>query len=70
MIAVFLEKGHLSFFYRPKVQFEKAQSPDDVQRFFLLLKPNSSNDSKIENSRLIVIGKKHLPDITRHEKVF
>ena len=67
MIAAFLEKGHLSFFYRPKVQFEKAQSPDDVQRFFLLLKPNRRNDSK---SRLIVIGKKHLPDITRHEKVF
>lgn len=67
MQATFLEKGHISFFYRPKVELENASSVQDVQRFYILLEPLTSADA--ESSRLIVIAKKHMPDLERHEKV-
>lgn len=69
MQATFLEKGHISFFYRPKVELENASSIQDVQRFYVLLEPLTSADAEIPPSRLIVIGKKHMPDLERHEKV-
>ena len=34
-----IERGHIYFFYRPKVQLEEARSFDDVQRFYILLVP-------------------------------
>ncbi|KAH9913334.1 uncharacterized protein BXZ73DRAFT_92980 [Epithele typhae] len=32
-----IERGHIYFFYRPKVEREEAHSLDDVQRFYILL---------------------------------
>ncbi|KAI7990600.1 hypothetical protein LOK49_LG12G01299 [Camellia lanceoleosa] len=34
-----LERGEIYFFYRPKVDKE-ARSPDDVQRFYIVLRPD------------------------------
>ncbi|OSD06253.1 hypothetical protein PYCCODRAFT_1450228 [Trametes coccinea BRFM310] len=34
-----IERGHIYFFYRPKVELEEAHSLDDVQRFYMLLVP-------------------------------
>lgn len=34
-----IERGHIYFFYRPKVEHEEAHSIDDVQRFHMLLLP-------------------------------
>ncbi|KAI0073938.1 hypothetical protein K474DRAFT_1602416 [Panus rudis PR-1116 ss-1] len=47
MISVFLisvsgstiERGHIYFFYRPKVELDEASSIDNVQRFYMLLVP-------------------------------
>ncbi|BGP25408.1 hypothetical protein JCM10295v2_004332 [Rhodotorula toruloides] len=52
-----IEKGHVYFIYRPKVEIEHPESLDDVQRFHLLLVPHGS-----KLHRLIAIGKKALPD--------
>ena len=37
-----LEKGHLYFFYRPKVDAHEVKSPDDVQKFYLLMSPDGA----------------------------
>ncbi|OBZ79845.1 hypothetical protein A0H81_01472, partial [Grifola frondosa] len=34
-----IERGHIYFFYRPRVELEEAHSIDDVQRFHILLIP-------------------------------
>ncbi|KAI0639985.1 hypothetical protein C8Q77DRAFT_1152905 [Trametes polyzona] len=34
-----IERGHIYFFYRPKVELEEAHSLDEVQRFYMLLVP-------------------------------
>ncbi|CAA7265481.1 unnamed protein product [Cyclocybe aegerita] len=34
-----IERGHIYFFYRPKVQLEEAHSIDDVRNFHILLVP-------------------------------
>lgn len=52
-----IEKGHVYFIYRPKVEIEHPESLDDVQRFHLLVVPHGS-----KLHRLIAIGKKALPD--------
>ncbi|KAJ1698210.1 hypothetical protein LUZ63_006722 [Rhynchospora breviuscula] len=35
------EKGEIFFFYRPKVNKEEAHSPDDVQRMYIVMRPES-----------------------------
>ncbi|KAJ3696279.1 hypothetical protein LUZ60_001656 [Juncus effusus] len=35
------EKGEIFFFYRPKVDKEEAHSPDDVQRMYIVMRPES-----------------------------
>ncbi|CCM03632.1 uncharacterized protein FIBRA_05776 [Fibroporia radiculosa] len=94
-----IDRGHVYFFYRPKVELEAAHSRDDVQRFYMLLVPRppefstaagqhaagdstdgdggemalvsegadavpaaEPTDQKHKNFRLIVLGKKGLPD--------
>lgn len=52
-----LEKGDIFFLYRPAVEEEEVKGLEDVQRFFLLLHPEGTR-----NYRLIIIGKKKLPD--------
>lgn len=51
-----LLKGNIYFFYRPKIEHEEAHQLGDVQRFFLMLKPEN-----MDRYILVVIGKKRLP---------
>ena len=67
-----LEQGDIYFLYRPKVRPEgadegekgepAAEDIDDVQNFYIVLKPQGGR------FRLINIGRKRLPDIEGHER--
>jgi len=57
-----LEHGHIYFFYKPKVEVENPSSIDDVARLHILLKPSSGQ------SRLIIVGRKYLPDPESHRQ--
>lgn len=54
-----IERGHIYFFYRPRVQLEEAHSIDDVKNFHMLLVPrppdfaasSSSNAEKVDPSK-------------------
>jgi len=54
-----IERGHIYFFYRPRVQLEEAHSIDDVKNFHMLLVPrppdfassSSSNAKKVDPSK-------------------
>ncbi|XP_039167790.1 uncharacterized protein LOC104446633 [Eucalyptus grandis] len=98
------ERGEIFFFYRPKVEREAAHGADDVQRFYIVLRPesrerpveekqdphsgtegadpNSSDKATVEGGhgsqevniekqallRLIVMGKKSLPDPSKRSR--
>lgn len=51
-----LEQGDI-FFFRPKVEDEDPAGLDDVQRFYLVLRPRGGHPH-----RLMVLGQKQLPD--------
>jgi hypothetical protein len=60
--STILEQGDIFFFYRPKVRSEKVESINDVRRFFVVLAPESKN-----LYRLLIVGKKSLPEIRETE---
>jgi hypothetical protein len=60
--STILEQGDIFFFYRPKVRSEEVKSIEDVRRFFVVLALESKN-----LYRLLVIGKKSLPEIRESE---
>jgi hypothetical protein len=60
-----LERGDVFFFYRPRVGVTEVRSPDDVARFFVVLGPDGSR-----RERLVVVGRKRLPDPERHERAW
>jgi len=84
-----IERGHIYFFYRPKVQHEEVHSIDDVGKLHMLLVPNvsgadaeqmnlvaqgadaapppESTTKDKKHFRLIIVGKKKLPD-PEHER--
>lgn len=51
------EKGEIFFFYRPKVDREEAHSPDDVQRMYVVLRPESAGDRAVEDKQAPDSGK-------------
>ncbi|MGQ4877255.1 DUF2795 domain-containing protein [Billgrantia sp. LNSP4103-1] len=57
-MANYVEQGEIYFFYRPKVNAEKVESLDDVQRFHVVLAPDDR-----QTVRLFLVGKKRLPEI-------
>jgi hypothetical protein len=67
-----LEQGDIYFFYRPKVRTEEVKSIDDIRRFFIV---TAAEEQRVENKtekrshlyRLIVVGKKSLPEIRKSE---
>lgn len=59
-----VEKGEIAFFYRPRVETDEAGGLGDVQRFFMVLKPEGAGQS-----RLAVLGRKRLPDVGSHERI-
>jgi hypothetical protein len=58
-----LEDGDLFFFYRPRVGTERVEGLDDVQRFFLIMRPDGT-----DRYRLVTVGRKRLPDPRTHER--
>lgn len=54
----YVEKGDIYFFYRPKVNTQKVQNLDDVQRLHLVLVPDDG-----DKARLFLVGKKRMPEI-------
>lgn len=61
--AEILEDGDIYFAYRPRVDDERVESIDDVQRLFVVLRPWPK-----EHLRLLVVGRKRLPRIAEHER--
>lgn len=49
-----IERGHIYFFYRPRVELEEVHAVDDVQRFHMLLVPRppafSASASSVPNA--------------------
>ena len=52
------EKGEIFFFYRPKVDKDEARGPDDVQRMYIVLRPESAaGDRAVEEKQAPDSGK-------------
>lgn len=58
--AQILEQGNIYFMYRPRIEHEEAAGADEVQRFYMVLKPHGKR-----RYRLMVIGRKHIPALPR-----
>ncbi len=52
-----LQKGQILFFCRPRVEHKEIHNPEDVQHFFIVLKPEME-----EHFIFIVVGRKKLPE--------
>ena len=52
-----IESGDIYFFYRNKVDIDRASDLGDIQRTYMILAPDNAR-----KARLFVIGKKRLPD--------
>jgi hypothetical protein len=61
--AEVLERGDIFFLYRPRVEEEHPSSLADVQRFFIVLRPEGG-----KKLRLLAVGRKRLPDVGEHER--
>jgi hypothetical protein len=64
-MTAILERGDVFFFYRPRVEREAAEDAGDVQRLLLVLEPDGE-----QRYRVIVVGRKRLPDPERHERAW
>lgn len=53
------QKGHVFFFYRPRVQHKSAHTIQEIQHFFLVLKALNKIDYT-----LLIIGHKKMPETT------
>ncbi|HYG98257.1 MAG TPA: hypothetical protein VD837_03940 [Terriglobales bacterium] len=62
-MAEVLERGDVFFLYRPKVNEENPEQLSDIQRFYMVLKPDGK-----DRYRRIVIGQKYLSNIEEHER--
>jgi hypothetical protein len=62
-MAEILEDGDIYFFYRPRVEKERVESADEVQRLLVVLHPWQAR-----RIRLIVVGRKQLPEIRAHDR--
>lgn len=52
-----LQKGNIYFFYTPRIQYQEAHSLEEVQRFFMIIKPEN-----VSHYIILVVGRKHLPE--------
>jgi hypothetical protein len=60
-----LERGDVFFFYRPRVGVEEVRGAADVARLLFVLDPDGRSPA-----RLVVVGRKRLPDPARHERAW
>jgi hypothetical protein len=59
-----LEDGDIYFLYRPRVADEHVESLEEVQRLLMLLRPWRGR----RHTRLLVVGRKRLPEIDEHDR--
>jgi hypothetical protein len=52
-----MERGHIYFFYRPRVETHDPESLEEIQRFYMVLHPRGQ-----KKYRFIVIGRKKMPE--------
>lgn len=64
-----LEEGDIFFLYRPTVEEDEPSGLGDVQRFYVVLRPEGGGP-KSGKLRLLVMGRKRLPDVERHERTW
>ena len=57
-----LEYGRIYFFYKPKVNDTDPKNIDDVAKLHIVLTPQKDTDGKPKHSRLIIMGRKILPE--------
>lgn len=60
-----VEKGDIYFAYRPRIETEAAEGLGDVQRFYMVLKPEGQ-----KRFRVAVLGRKRLPQAREHERIW
>ena len=60
-----VEKGDIYFAYRPRIEEHEADSLKDVQRFYMVMKPEGQ-----ARFRVAVLGRKRLPEAGRHERIW
>jgi hypothetical protein len=60
-----VEKGDIFFAYRPRIEASEPEGLGDVQRFFMVLKPEGG-----ARFRLAVLGRKRLPEAEQHERIW
>lgn len=60
-----LERGDVFFFYRPRMDVEDVRGAGDIARLMVVLDPDGRGPA-----RLLVVGRKHLPDPARHERAW
>lgn len=60
-----VEEGDIFFVYRPRVNEQEPSDLEDVQRFHIVLRPQSGG-----RVRSLIAGRKHLPDPKSHERVW
>jgi hypothetical protein len=60
-----VEKGDIFFLYRPRIEEGEVEGLSDVQRFYMVLKPEGQ-----ARFRVAVLGRKRLPDTDRHERIW
>jgi hypothetical protein len=60
-----VEKGDIYFAYRPRVGEDEAEGLGDIQRFFMVLKPQGGAPF-----RVAVLGRKRLPETEGHERIW
>ncbi len=58
-----IEKGSITFLYRPRVEEQHPEGLEDVQRLLVLIAPDGA-----EYERLIAIGRKRLPRSSRRDR--
>jgi hypothetical protein len=60
-----LERGDIFFLYRPRVDQNEPSGLEDVQRFYVVMRPEGA-----AKFRLLVVGRKRLPDAGEHERTW
>jgi hypothetical protein len=60
-----IEKGDIYFVYRPRVEEREAEGIGDIQRFYMVMKPEGQ-----KRFRVAVLGRKHLPEASEHERIW
>lgn len=60
-----VEKGDIYFAYRPRIEEDKAEDLTDIQRFYMVMKPEGQ-----ARLRVAVLGRKRLPEAGDHERIW